>query len=77
MTIEKCKDGSFVRNCLINRRKEDASPHMFYQDSEASYISAFLNGYAIIPLEEYAELTGDDYSDMIASAMEDNKELDG
>ena len=56
MKYNKCKDGGFVHNCLIVRREGDTSPHMFSQNSERC--TPTLNGYAIIPMEDYAKLTG-------------------
>lgn len=45
---------SFVRNCFIKKREEDS--YLFY--STAVGIFARLNGYAIIPTEEYEKLSG-------------------
>ncbi|MCG7948061.1 MAG: hypothetical protein JAZ07_17085 [Candidatus Thiodiazotropha endolucinida] len=57
-TYEKCKDGSYVHNCFVVRREDDKSPTLFYQNGN-EHVSAFLNGYAVIPLEEYERLTGE------------------
>lgn len=62
MKYEKLKDGSYIHNCFIKRRENEKSSILFYQDGDES-ISAFLNGYAVIPLDEYFRLTderGDD-----------------
>ena len=59
---KKHKDGSYVHNCYIERRIDDMSKYMFYQSND-EYISAFLNGYAIIPLEKYYKLIDKEFPD--------------
>jgi len=56
MKYSKSKDGGFIHNCIVNRRKTDKAKAIFYCDKDKTI--AFLNGYAIIPIEEYAELKG-------------------
>jgi len=51
---EKGIDGSHIHNCCIMRRDGDLSEHLFRNDG--SVITAFLNGYAIIPIDLYARL---------------------
>ena len=51
MKYDKCKDGSFLHNCLIKSRGNDPAGYCFYLDGNT--ISVFLNGYAIIPIEDY------------------------
>jgi len=51
---EKGKDGSYFHNNLLKRRDGEKAPQLFSNNDET--ISAFLNGYAIIPIEEYARL---------------------
>ena len=71
MKYNKCKDGGFVHNCLTVRREGDKSAHMFKQLGDDS-LTACLNGYAIIPMEEYAKLTGCDFdAQAIAEADKD------
>lgn len=53
----KGKDGSYVHNCLVVRREDDKVPTLFHQNGN-EHVSAFLNGYAVIPIEEYENLTG-------------------
>ena len=61
MDFQKMKDGSFVHNCYIARRRGEKAPLLFRQESDGSKLIAFLNGYAIIPLEEYKKLKGEDF----------------
>jgi len=56
------EDYSFVYNCHIKKRSDDASLYLFKQ-LENGHIIAALNGYAIIPLEEYNELIGVKHDD--------------
>ena len=74
MKHEKCEDGSYLGNCHLQRRENDPAPYLFNQ-SGTEYISCCLNGYAIIPLEEYQKLTGQDFSKFIRQSIEDDKEL--
>ncbi len=74
MEYKKLNDGSYVCNCYIGRREDESADALFKQNGDES-IAAFLNGYAIIPLEEYAALTGEDYSDMLANAKEADRQL--
>ena len=52
MKYEKGKDGSHLHNCYIERRDGDLSEQLFRNDG--GVITAFLNGYAIIPIDRYA-----------------------
>jgi len=56
-------DGSFFHNNVIVFRKEDYDNKraIFHADGDES-ITAFLNGYAIIPAEEYCKLTGQNFN---------------
>lgn len=65
------KDGSHLHNCVIQIREDSKASWLF--DGTGETVTCFLNGYAIIPLEEYARLTGEDYSANIASAKEFDK----
>lgn len=56
-----CKDGSYVCNCFLKRRKDDSSDHIFSMKENGESITAHLNGYAIISFEEYCELTGETF----------------
>ena len=53
MKYNKGTDGSYLHNCCIIRRNGDPSNVLFHSNKT---ISAFLNGYAIIPMEKYARL---------------------
>uniref|UniRef100_A0A6M3LEU0 Uncharacterized protein n=1 Tax=viral metagenome TaxID=1070528 RepID=A0A6M3LEU0_9ZZZZ len=55
MKYEAGKNGSYLHNCVIVRRENDPVEMLFRNDDN---ITAFLNGYAIIPLEEYYKLAG-------------------
>ena len=55
------KTESHVINCFIKSRADTKHP-LFIGDG---VITAYLDGYAIIPLEDYQELTGEDMSDML------------
>jgi hypothetical protein len=59
--FKKLADGSYVHNCYLEGRDSDPAEFMFKQNADDS-ISAFLNGYAIIPIETYEELSGKDFS---------------
>tara|TARA_R110002074_G_scaffold199659_1_gene367467 strand:+ start:3062 stop:3286 length:225 start_codon:yes stop_codon:yes gene_type:complete len=72
MKYNKCKDGGFVHNCHIIVREYDKSAHIFKQLGNDS-LTACLNGYAIIPMEEYAKLTGCDFN--VKAIDEADKEL--
>jgi len=54
MEYEKGIDGSYFHNNLVELREGEAVKYLFYNDGER--ITAFLNGYAIIPIEKYAAL---------------------
>lgn len=57
---EESKKG-FLKNCLIKTRN-DENPYLFYGHKDGS-ITAHLDSYAIIPLEEYHRLKSlDKYS---------------
>ena len=80
MKYKKCRDGSYVTNCYILRREADSSNYLFYAKEDMS-ITAHLNGYAIIPMEKYAELVelarlADDKITAIQFSMEAINEAD-
>ena len=79
MVFEKMKDGSYLHNCHIVFRENDKAKYLFHKDSEDKSLTAFLNGYAIIPLEEYYRLKderGDKGFDLIEEALKNIKEAD-
>ena len=49
----KCKDGSYVRNCLIQFRQEGAPSAMFEIAADGASMITRLDRYAIIPIESY------------------------
>jgi len=80
---EKLEDGSYLHNCFLVRRNNDPSNILFYQDGDNG-VTARLNGYAIIPLEEYFELkdelgeNANNYPDeMLKNVEEADKQLHG
>ena len=54
--MNKCKDGSHIWNCLLERRPDDTNKYMFNQSADNDHISCFLDGYAIVPIEKYERL---------------------
>lgn len=57
MKYNKAKDGSFVHNCIIEKRHNDKARFLFSASDDT--VTCSLNGYAIIPIEEYAKLKGE------------------
>ncbi len=57
MKYGKSKDGGFIHNCVLVKRKTDKDKSLFCCSNERT--TAHLNGYAIIPIEEYAQLKGE------------------
>ena len=58
---KKLEDGSYVVNCIIKPRYRHSknATALFSRDGDKT-IRAHLNGYAIVPVEDYLELTGKD-----------------
>ncbi len=56
----KTKDGSYVHNCIIKRRLDDVSDCLFEVIPDGSKMITKLNGYAIVPREEYEHLVAED-----------------
>ena len=48
-----CRDGSYVRNCIIQRRIDDSSDSLFSIAHDGSRMVTKLDGYAIVPREFY------------------------
>ena len=61
MEFQKMKDGSYVHNCYIAPRSGEKAFVLFGYEPVGGGITAFLNGYAVIPLEEYKKLKGEDF----------------
>jgi len=59
---EKAPDGSYFHNNLVISRDDDPNRLSLINGSDKS-ITAFLNGYAVIPMQLYCELTKTDYDD--------------
>lgn len=70
---KKLKDGSFILNCILRRRVNDNSDYLFRQSNES--VSVFLNGYAIIPIEEYFELKGEADDELLKQVEVASKQL--
>ena len=50
----------YIINCLIKRKEGDDSEVLFRQHGEGQLkdvVICYLDGYAVIPIEEYKELT--------------------
>lgn len=63
MKYGKAKDGSYVHNCYIEMR--DGMKEKIPFHGTCDHVSAFLNGFAIIPIEDYAELTGKNFAETL------------
>jgi len=50
------QDGSYVKNCIIKLRIDEKATALFSSDKDASKIITKLDGYAIVPREEYESL---------------------
>lgn len=58
---EKGKNDSYCHNSLVIIRDGDPAPALIHSDLDGVF--ARLNGYAIIPMEKYCELTDGAYDD--------------
>jgi hypothetical protein len=56
MLENKTVDGSYVHNCIIERRRDDTSDSLFEISTDGSKMITTLNGYAIIPRYKYENL---------------------
>lgn len=54
MNARAIQPKGYVRNCLLIRRDTDESPYLFHADGDVC--TPALDGYAIIPVEEYQRL---------------------
>lgn len=61
MKYKTMLDGSYLHNFFLRRRNDEPSPYLFRITENRVNLTAFLNGYAIIPLEEYYKLIGEKY----------------
>lgn len=52
----KHENGSYMHNCYLIPREKDRHRRLVI-NSDNNGVTVRLNGYAIIPLEEYAKLT--------------------
>jgi len=81
MKYEKQKDGTYLHNCYVWRREDDSTTIFDNVGSRDDVIIARLNGYAIVPIEEYARLVemaspSDARLKPVIFSMEDIKEAD-
>jgi len=60
IAANKTTDGSYVHNCLIERRLDDVSDCLFFIVPDGSSMITKLDRYAIIPIEEYNRLRAKD-----------------
>ena len=67
----KSKDGSYFHNNLIIAREYDQKNGHMLIDGRGDDVVVSLNGYAIIPLEEYYELKGESLPSVEADSIED------
>lgn len=51
------KENSYLHGCLIKKRDDDPSRALFTLTGE-TVMACHLNGYAIVPIEEYYRLQG-------------------
>lgn len=72
--FEKGPNGDYVHNCLIKARGGQCGA-LFRQNQDGT-LTTRLNGYAVIPLEEYCELTGEPQEERLAAIPVAAKELD-
>jgi len=73
---EKLEDGSYLHNCLLDIREDDRNRSgIFHQEGDKS-MSARLNGYAIIPMEEYCKLKDIPFNNK-AEILEADRQLHG
>ena len=48
-----CRDGSYIRNCIVQRRIDDLTDRLFSIAHDGSKMVTMLDGYAIVPREFY------------------------
>ena len=54
---EQQKKNGFVINCFVKAKPNETELVLFNEDKNG-VVTAWLDGYAIVPIEEYYELTG-------------------
>jgi hypothetical protein len=52
---ERVMEG-FVRNCVVAPRADEAKQQVLFQENASGVVVAYLDGYAIIPVEEWERL---------------------
>jgi hypothetical protein len=67
----KGKNGSYLNNCIIVGRPIDGA--IFQDDRINTDVTCMLNGYAIIPIEDYYELKGEPIPDGLAESIFDTR----
>lgn len=55
--VEKIKDGSYVKNCLLKLRPGEKADAIFYIPPDKSKIIIKLENYVILPIEEYQAMS--------------------
>jgi len=77
MKYEKGLNDSYLHNCLIIRRAGDPAGVLFRRDKNG--FTASLNGYAIVPIEEYTRLVelASPSNETLKEIEEADKELHG
>ena len=54
----KQKNGTYLYNCILRRRKNDPASWLLKINRKKGEMLIALNGYAIIPLEDYMKFKG-------------------
>ena len=75
MEYMKATNGSYMHNCLVVRRESD--PEMTIVNGSTDNVSVSLNGYAIIPIEDYFKLKGEGSDLTMAKVKKVSRELHG
>ena len=67
----KGKNGSYFHNNLVIARKYDQDNEHILISGTGDDVTVNLNGYAIIPIEDYHQLNGSKLSDNEIDSIED------
>jgi len=60
---------SYVTNCIINKPREGGNP--LFEWDKNGVLTTRLNGYAIMPVEEYCKLTGETPTEEMKAKIEE------
>ena len=56
ITRESATQTSYVKNCFIKVRKDETNAHLIFADDKGNVVVK-LDGYAIVPLDEWKRLS--------------------